>query len=225
MRLIVDSADTNQIRNMFEYYPVSGVTTNPTILTKSGKKPYAVLHEIRDIIGPERDLHVQTLSGNAEEIIKEVYTIKGILGRDTYVKIPVTKEGLKAIKVCAVKYGHITATAVYTTAQAYLAAEAGADYIAPYVNRIENLSQDGVDVVKQMQDILDTYGGKPKLLAASFKNVRQIVELAAYGIYSATVAPDVIEMMLRNDSVVAAVDKFKADIDLAYGEGYTMKDQ
>lgn len=222
MRLIVDSADTEKIRKMFEYYPVSGVTTNPTILTKSGKKPYEVLREIRGIIGPETDLHVQTLGEDADEIVHEATVIKRMLGEETFVKIPVTREGIKAIRICAQRFGHITGTAVYSTAQAYLAAEAGADYIAPYVNRIDNLSQNGVEVTKKIQNILGQYAGKTRMLAASFRNVHQVIELAEYGVYSATVDPDIIERMLTNDSVDAAIAKFSADMTSAYGEQMVM---
>ena len=222
MRLIVDSADTEKIRKMFEYYPVSGVTTNPTILTKSGKKPYEVLREIRGIIGPETDLHVQTLGEDADEIVHEATVIKRMLGEETFVKIPVTREGIKAIRICAKRFGHITGTAVYSTAQAYLAAEAGADYIAPYVNRIDDLSQNGVEVTKKIQNILGQYAGKTRMLAASFRNVHQVIELAEYGVYSATVDPDIIERMLTNDSVDAAIAKFSADMTSAYGEQMVM---
>lgn len=222
MRLIVDSADTEKIRKMFEYYPVSGVTTNPTILTKSGKKPYEVLMEIRGIIGPETDLHVQTLGEDADEIVHEATVIKRMLGEKTFVKIPVTREGIKAIRICAQRFGHITGTAVYSTAQAYLAAEAGADYIAPYVNRIDDLSQNGVEVTKKIQNILGQYAGKTRMLAASFRNVHQVIELAEYGVYSATVDPDIIERMLTNDSVDAAIAKFSADMTSAYGEQMVM---
>ena len=222
MRLIVDSADTEKIRKMFEYYPVSGVTTNPTILTKSGKKPYEVLREIRGIIGPETDLHVQTLGEDADEIVHEATVIKRMLGEKTFVKIPVTREGIKAIRICAQRFGHITGTAVYSTAQADLAAEAGADYIAPYVNRIDDLSQNGVEVTKKIQNILGQYAGKTRMLAASFRNVHQVIELAEYGVYSATVDPDIIERMLTNDSVDAAIAKFSADMTSAYGEQMVM---
>lgn len=222
MRLIVDSADTEKIRKMFEYYPVSGVTTNPTILTKSGKKPYEVLREIRGIIGPETDLHVQTLGEDADEIVHEATVIKRMLGEKTFVKIPVTREGIKAIRICAQRFGHITGTAVYSTAQAYLAAEAGADYIAPYINRIDDLSQNGVEVTKKIQNILGQYAGKTRMLAASFRNVHQVIELAEYGVYSATVDPDIIERMLTNDSVDAAIAKFSADMTSAYGEQMVM---
>ena len=186
--------------------------------TKSGKKPYEVLREIRGIIGPETDLHVQTLGEDADEIVHEATVIKRMLGEKTFVKIPVTREGIKAIRICAQRFGHITGTAVYSTAQAYLAAEAGADYIAPYVNRIDDLSQNGVEVTKKIQNILGQYAGKTRMLAASFRNVHQVIELAEYGVYSATVDPDIIERMLTNDSVDAAIAKFSADMTSAYGE-------
>lgn len=222
MKLIIDNADIHQIKTIYEYFPISGVTTNPTILTKTGRPAYEVLKEIRAFIGPEADLHAQVISSTAEKMIEEAIYIKQQLGDNTYVKIPVTREGLKAIKSLSKSHGHITATAVYTTMQAYLAGEAGADYVAPYVNRIDNLAQDGVQTVKDIQDIFRNNRMSTKILAASFKNTRQVIELIKYGIDSATAAPDIIEAFIKNDSVAAAVRAFTDDFSNAYGEGCTM---
>ena len=218
MKLIIDYADIKTIKEMYEYFPISGVTTNPTILTKTGRNPYEVLKEIREFIGKDADLHAQVINTKADDIVKEAQCMKEQLGNNTYVKIPVTREGLKAIKELSSSCGHITATAVYTSMQAYLAGEAGADYVAPYVNRIDNLSQDGIQVVKDIQDIFRCNHMKTKILAASFKNVHQVIELAKYGIDSATVAPDVIEAFIKNDSVSAAVEQFTHDFVSAYGD-------
>lgn len=222
MKLIIDHADIDLIKNIYEYFPVSGVTTNPSILSKTGRPPYDVLKEIRTFIGPDADLHVQVLSQYSEDMQKEAVKIKEVLGENTYVKIPVTREGLKAIRSLSKSHGRVTATAVYTASQAYLAGEAGADYAAPYVNRIDNLGQDGVQVVREIQDLFSANRNKTKILAASFKNTRQVLALAEYGIDSATAAPEIIEGLLKNDSVTAAVSAFTKDFETAYGSGCTM---
>ena len=139
MKLIVDHADLDQIKEMFEYFPVSGVTTNPTIITRTGKDPYEVLKSIREFIGADAELHAQVISSDAEGMMAEAKEMRETVGGNFYVKIPTTKEGLKAIKNLKKEGFKVTATAVYTSIQAYLAAEAGADYVAPYLNRIDNL--------------------------------------------------------------------------------------
>ena len=118
----------------------------------------------------------------------------------------------------------ITATTVYTPLQAYLAAKEGADYVAPYVNRIDNLGADGIETVKKIQNILDAHGLKAKILAASFKNAQQVLALCEYGIGACTVSPDVIDLFLENASVSSAVERFKADFDSLCGKGQTMFD-
>ena len=144
MKLIVDHADLDQIKEMFEYFPVSGVTTNPTIITRTGKDPYEVLKSIREFIGPDAELHAQVISSDAEGMMAEAKVMRETVGGNFFVKIPTTKEGLKAIKNLKKEGFKVTATAVYTSIHAYLAAEAGADYVAPYLNRIDNLGYDGI---------------------------------------------------------------------------------
>lgn len=222
MKLIIDNADLDSIKRIYEYYPVSGVTTNPTILTKTKKDPYEVLTSIREFIGPDAELHAQVISTNAEDMMREAKKMRSTIGGNFFVKIPVTREGLKAIKTLSKEGYQITATAVYTSMQAYLAAEAGAAYVAPYINRIDNLGYDGVQTVRDIQDIFDNNDMDTQILAASFKNTQQVLELAKYGVGAATVAPDVIENLIANASVASAVDAFVADFTNTYGEGKTM---
>lgn len=222
-KLIIDHADLKTIQTLYEYYPVKGVTTNPTILSKTGQPPYEVLKNIRNFIGKDADLHVQVICTTANAMVQEALDIKSELGNNTYVKIPATREGLKAIKHLSQVSGNITATAVYTKMQAYLAGEAGADYIAPYVNRIDNLAQDGVHTVKSIQDIFSINHMDTKILAASFKNVCQVIELVEYGVDSVTVSPDIIEAFMKNASVDAAVDAFTRDFTNCYGNGADMR--
>lgn len=121
--------------------------------------------------------------------------------------------------------GHrVTATAIYTPMQAFLAGKAGADYAAPYVNRIDNLGADGIGTAKVIHDIFKKNGMKTEVLAASFKNSQQVLELARYGIGAATVGADVIEGLISNASVAAAIDGFVSDFEKLCGEGKTMLD-
>ena len=224
MKFIIDDANVEAIKNLYEYFPVEGVTTNPSILAKSKRPPYEVLGEIREFIGKDADLHVQVVSKCAEDMVTEAEEMLKRLGENTYIKVPTTREGLKAMKLLSSKGVKITATAIYTPMQAFLAAKAGASYAAPYVNRIDNLGADGIETVKKIHDIFQNNGLKTEVLAASFKNSQQVLELCAYGIGAATIAPDVIEGLIKNDAVTAAVGAFTKDFVGLCGEGKTMKD-
>lgn len=225
MKLCIDDADVEKIRHIYEYYPVDGVSTNPSILAKTGRPPFEVLKEIRSIIGEEGELFVQAVSLNAEGMIKEARCIVAALGKTTLVKIPCTPEGFKAMKQLKTEGIRFIGTAIYTPMQGFLATKCGAEYVAPYVNRIDNLGFDGVQVSKDIHDAIVNsgypYGG---LLAASFKNSQQVLELVKYGVKAVTVAPEVIEGLVKNPTVDAAVDQFTADFQCLVGEGKTMAD-
>lgn len=223
MKLIVDFANLEQIKELYAYYPVEGVTTNPSILAKEKKNPYTVLKGIREFIGADAELHVQVIADKAEAMVEEAQRIRKELGENTYVKVPVTREGLKAMKILAAQGVLITATAIYTQMQAYLAAKAGAWYAAPYVNRIDNLGADGVKVAKEIHDIFKKNNLQTEVLAASFKNSQQLLELAKYGVGAATVAPDVIEGLIKLDAVHCAVAAFVKDFEGLCGAGKTME--
>ena len=223
MKLLIDDANIAKIKEISEFFPVDGVTTNPSILAKSGRPPFEVLSEIREFLG-DKELHVQVISADAEGIMKEAAKITEVLGKETFIKIPVTREGLKAMKALSADGYKITATAIYTPMQAYLAARAGADYAAPYVNRIDNLGANGVEHTKMMQDILRDKSCHTKILAASFKNSYQVQEMCAYGIGAVTVSPEIFENLIKNSSVNEAVTAFVRDFEKLCGKGKTMKD-
>lgn len=222
MKILVDNADIQEIKKIYEFFPVAGVTCNPTILKKAGRNPYDVLKEIREFIGADADLHVQVISTKAEDMVEEAHHIQEVLGKNTYIKIPVVKEGLKAMKLLSAEGAHITGTAIYNQMQGYLAGMAGAHYVAPYVNRIDNLGYNGVQVAKDIHDMLKGAGLKTELLAASFKNSQQVLELAKYGLGASTIAPDVIEGLIKVDAAALAVDVFTKDFEDLCGEGQTM---
>lgn len=222
MKLIIDDADMERIRRIYEFYPVDGVTTNPSILAKCGRKPYEVLREIRAFIGKEAELHVQAVSREADGMLKEAKRIVLELGENTFVKIPSVPEGFKAMKMLREEGISVTATVVYTPMQAFLAAKSGASYAAPYINRIDNMGYNGIQTAKNIHDIFRNNKLETEVLAASFKNSRQLLELCEYGIGAATAAPDVIEGLAKNQAVTAAVDDFIRDFEGLAGVGKDM---
>ncbi len=222
MKFIIDDAHIDRIKKIYEFYPVDGVTTNPSILAKSGRSPYEVLGEIREFIGPDAELHVQAVAKTAEGMIEDAHRIVSELGQNTYVKIPAVPEGFKAMKALHAEGLSITATAIYTPLQGFLAGKCGASYAAPYINRIDDMGYNGIQVAKQMHDIFKKNDLKTEVLAASFKNSRQVLEVCEYGIAASTVAPDVIEGLVKNQAVTAAIDEFVKDFEGLTGEGKTM---
>ena len=222
MTLLIDDADIERIKAIYNYYPIDGVTTNPSILAKYGKPPYEALLAIREFIGNKAELHAQVVSTTAEEMVKEGRKIERILGNNTYIKIPTIPEGLKAMQILRSEGYHVTATGIYTPMQAYLAAKAGAEYAAPYVNRIDNLGNDGIQTTKKMHDIYRNNRLETKILAAGFKNSQQVQELCEYGVSCITVASDVIENLIKNANVTAAVNDFVSDFESLCGKGKTM---
>lgn len=225
MKLCIDDANVEKIRRIYEYYPVDGVSTNPSILAKSGRNPYEVLKEIRSIIGDDGELFVQAVSSDAEGMVAEAERIVEELGKTTLVKIPCTPEGFKAMKALKKKGIRFIGTAIYTAMQGFLAAKCGAEYVAPYVNRIDNMGFDGVQVAKDIHDAIVHNGLEHSgLLAASFKNSQQVLELTKYGVKAVTVAPDVIEGLVKNAAIDAAISQFTSDFEGLAGKGKTMVD-
>ena len=224
MKLLIDDANVEVIKKIYEYYPIDGVTTNPSILAKSGRPPYEVLKEIRRIIGQEAQLHVQVIARQAEGMVADAARIRSELGAGTYIKVPAIEEGFKAMKELAAQGANVTATAIYTPMQAYLAAKCGAKYAAPYVNRIDNMGYNGIQVAKEIHDIFKNNNYAAEILAASFKNSQQVLELCQYGAGAATVAGDIILALVKNAAITAAVDDFITDFEKLTGQGRTMQD-
>lgn len=224
MKLIIDDAHIDKIKKIYKSYPVDGVTSNPTILAQTGRPPYEVLKEIREFIGADAELHVQVVARSVEGMVADAHRIQAELGKNTYVKIPSIEEGFETMKILKAEGANITATAIYTPMQAFLAAKAGASYAAPYINRIDNMGYDGVSIAQHIHDIFRNNKLDANVLAASFKNSQQLLELAEYGIGAATASPDVIFSLVKNDAITSAINAFVRDFEKLVGEGKTMKD-
>lgn len=211
MKLFIDDANLDEIRRIYDQFPVDGVTTNPSILYHAGKDPRLTLREIRDFIGPGELLFAQAIPETAEGMVKDAHFLVELLGPNTVVKIPSVPEGFKAIRILRAEGVLTCGTVVYTAMQAYLAAKAGASFVAPYVNRIDNMGYDGIAVTREIQDILTGSGMDCQVLAASFKNSQQMLALAAYGVGSATAAPVILDGLVKNLAIDGAIDDFTRD--------------
>ena len=219
MKLFIDDANVSEIKRLCDLYPIDGVTTNPSILARTGRDPADILREIRAAIGEDLTLFIQALPLDAGGMVRDARALVRVFGKHTVVKIPAIPEGFKAIRMLKAEGIATCGTAVYAPMQAYLAAKAGAAYVAPYVNRIDNLGYDGTEVVQQIQDILTTHGMACTVLAASFKNSQQVLNLCRYGIGAATCAPPIIDGFVKNPAVDAAVGDFVRDFaELAGGQ-------
>lgn len=224
MKFCIDDANVENIRRIAEYYPIDGVSTNPSILAKSKRPPFEVLKEIREIIGEEGELFVQAVAEDADGMIRDARRIVAELGRTTIVKIPCNPEGFKAMKQLHTEGIRLLGTAIYTPMQGFWAAKCGCEYVAPYVNRIDNMGFDGVRTAKEIHDIIMGSGYEHcGLLAASFKNSQQVLELARYGVKAVTVAPDIIDGLVKNAAIDAAIKRFTKDFEGLMGAGATME--
>lgn len=218
MLVLIDNADMREIEALYHDYPYDGVTTNPTILKQAGENPIRQLKRIHDFLPRGSQLHAQLVSATTEKMIDEAHFLVDYLGGDIYVKIPVTAAGMRAISLLWREGINVTATAIYTAMQAFMAAKAGARYTAPYVNRLDNMGADGVQVARDIHDMFRVHHMDADVLAASFKNSQQILSLCRYGIGSITAAPDVLRALIRHDATFAAEEVFAHDFQALVNE-------
>lgn len=215
MELIIDSSNIEQIKELNDLLTITGVTTNPTILTKSGREAMDVVKDLCEVLSEDQLLFIQTVQTSFEGIMEEAKMISSIRNKNMYVKIPVTHEGLRAIKECKKLGIHTLATAIYTADQAFLAAMNGAEYLAPYTNRVCNYG-DGVQDVKDLIEMLRVNHMPAKVIAASFKNTYQVHELIKAGIQAVTVPCDVLYQMIDHPGTKIAVGEFSVNWQRAY---------
>ena len=223
MKLYIDTANLDAIREGMKYYPLIGVTTNPTLLSREGGDPVETLKAIRAIIGPDRQLHVQVTETEADKMIEEAKAIVALLGENTFIKVPVGEVGLQVTAALAALGIGVTEPAIFTAGQALLAARAGASFVAPYVNRLDNILADGVGVVSDIAQTFAVHGIDAEVLAASFKSPEQVIRVALSGGHTATLPPDVLKGLLTHPLTGAAIDSFASDWNNTFG-GATLRE-
>ena len=218
MLYIIDTANIEKIKHCIEYFPIAGVTTNPTIISREHTDFIKLIRDIEDVIGNDRMFHIQLTGDTAEQMISEAKALRDVIGDNLYVKIPVGEEGLKATMKLHNEGFHITETAIFTQQQALMAAMAGADFVAPYVNRLDNIISDGVNVVSEIVEMFDRYNLKTKVLAASFKTAEQVHKISMVGGHAVTVNPEILNSLIYHPLTMYAIDDFKADWEGVYGK-------
>ena len=218
MELLLDTANVSEIKRCNDIYNMVGVTTNPTIISKAKAEFFPTLEKIREIIGEDKQLHVQVTALNFEEMVKEAETITARLGKNTYIKVPTNEEGIKTMKYLKQQGYNITATAIYTVQQAMMASSVDADYAAPYFNRMCNNNYDAAAAISDMAMLYAMYGKKTKLLAASFKNPNQIIQSLLAGAQAVTAPPELFSMMVESPLIDSAVSGFNHDWQSVYGD-------
>ena len=222
MKYFIDSANVESIKKTMEYFPVSGVTTNPTIIAREKTDFLPLVKEIRRITDGLL-LFVQVTAENAADMVREAKLLKNTLGGDICVKIPATKEGLKAIKQLSAEGVRTTATAVYSIQQALLCAAAGAMYVAPYLSHIDNMSVDSADTAGKAAELFARYYPSTHVLAASFRVAEQINRAILAGVDAVTLTPEMFDVLISNKMTDVELDSFRKNWNGVYGDK-TVKD-
>lgn len=209
VKILIDSSDIEKIKNITDYYEISGLTTNPSILSKECENLNKRLGDIKNLISQNYEVHIQTTEKESKLIFEEAIKLKNFFGDNFFIKIPISKEGLKAAIKCKSHNINVTMTAIFTPMQVLACCNIGVDYVAPYINRIDNVSGNAVEILAKMQDIVKNY--ETKILAASFKNQKQILESILLGINSVTVVPDLLEESIWHPYTDISIEKFDLD--------------
>ena len=208
MKIFIDTANVDHIREANALGVVDGVTTNPSLIAQEGRDFRQVVEEICSIVdGP---ISAEVVSMDAEGMVAEAKELSKI-HKNIVVKIPMNAEGLKAVKVCSQKGIPTNVTLVFSASQALLAAKAGATYVSPFVGRLDDISHTGMDLVEEIVTIFDNYDMDTEIIVASVRNPLHVVESALMGADIATVPYKVIMQLLRHPLTDIGIEKFLAD--------------
>lgn len=219
MAFLFDTANLADIKKYIEYFPIEGVTSNPSIVKAEGKIDFFEhMKEIRKIIGRDRSLHVQVVAKDTEGMLRDAYAILENIDDKVFIKIPTTEDGLRAMMKLKAEGIGITATAIYTTFQGYAAIQSGADYIAAYRNRMESLDINFNEAIKSFRQMIDDNHLSSRILAASFKNIRQVNLAFMAGAHTATVQPALLHKSFQMPMVDQAVEDFAKDWQEIFGD-------
>lgn len=208
MKIFLDTAEIGKIKRFAASGMVDGVTTNPSLILKSGRQQKEVIKEICSVVdGP---VSAEGVGEKADDIVKEGEEFAK-WAKNVVVKVPMTEEGLKAVRILSQKKIRTNVTLVFSPAQALLAAKAGANYVSPFIGRLDDVGQDGMDVVRQIVAIYKIYGFKTEVIVASVRHPLHVVQAALCGADIATVPADVLEKMFKHGFTDAGIKKFKED--------------
>lgn len=209
MKFFIDTANPTEIRKACEMGLVDGVTTNPSLIAKENRDFHSLIHEIFQII-EGRPVSLEVVSLKAEGMIEEGRNLAKI-GDNVVIKIPMTIEGLKAIRTLVGEGIKTNTTLVFSPTQALLAAKAGTAYVSPFIGRLDDISQTGMDLIEQIVTIFDNYAFDSEVIVASIRNPIHVLEAALIGADIATIPYKVIKQLVHHPLTDIGIDKFLAD--------------
>jgi transaldolase len=208
MKFFIDTADVNEIREAHSLGLVDGVTTNPSLIAKSGRKFEDVIKEIAGIVdGP---ISAEVISLDHDGMIKEAIELAKI-HKNIVIKLPMCPEGLKATKTLTEKGIKTNVTLIFTSMQALLAAKAGATYVSPFVGRLDDISQNGMGIIDEIRTIFDNYGFNAEIIVASVRNPIHVLDSALIGADVATIPFSVMMQLAKHPLTDAGIKKFLED--------------
>jgi transaldolase len=208
MKLFIDTADVAQIREAWSWGIIDGVTTNPSHVHKSGRKPTEVYREICDIVnGP---ISLETIALDADGIVKEAVELAKI-HKNVVIKVPIIKEGLKAVKRLASEGYKTNVTVTFSPLQALLAAKVGATYISPFVGRLDAVGHDGMELVRQIKTIYQNYGFKTQIITAAARHPLHVLQAAQAGSDITTMSFDILQQLYQHPLTDVVLDQFLKD--------------
>jgi len=208
MKFFIDTADVKEIREAHALGVLDGVTTNPSLIAKSGRNFREVIEEITRIVdGP---ISAEVVALDHEGMIREAEELAAI-HPNIVVKIPMTPEGLKAVKALSEKGIRTNVTLIFSPLQALLAAKAGASYVSPFVGRLDDISQDGMGIIEDIRTIFDNYGYQAEIIVASIRNPIHVLNSALLGADIATIPYAVIAQLSKHPLTDSGIDKFLKD--------------
>ena len=217
MKFFIDTANVEDIKKANDMGVICGVTTNPSLIAKEGRVFEKVIAEIASIVDGPISGEVRATTTDAESMIREGREIAKI-HKNMVVKIPMTVEGLKAVKVLSSEGIKTNVTLIFTANQALLAARAGASYVSPFLGRLDDISTKGIDLVAEIAEMFDVAVIETEIIAASVRNPIHVTECALAGADIATVPYKVIEQMTHHPLTDAGIEKFKQDYLAVFGE-------
>ena len=217
MKFFVDTANVDEIRKANDMGIICGVTTNPSLIAKEGRDFNQVIAEIASIVDGPISGEVKATTTDAEGMIKEGREIAAI-HPNMVVKIPMTVEGLKAVKVLHAEGIKTNVTLIFSAAQALLAARAGATYVSPFLGRLDDISMPGIDLINEITEIFMMHDIETEIIAASIRNPIHVIDCAKAGGDIATVPYKVLEQMTKHPLTDQGIAKFQADYKAVFGE-------
>jgi transaldolase len=208
MKLFLDTAEVAQVREAWSWGIIDGVTTNPSHVAKSGRKPSEVYREICDIVdGP---VSLETIALEAQAIVKEGRELAKI-HKNVVIKVPIIKEGLKAVKILTAEGYKTNVTVTFSAVQALLAAKVGATYISPFIGRLDAVGQDGMELVRQIKTIYDNYGFKTQIITAAARHPLHVLQAALAGSDVMTMSFDIMQQLYQHPLTDVVLDTFLKD--------------